>query len=263
MKKYLAAGACLLLTFNFLACRKSANRPPEPAPVVGKLSKLAYANGAYDSIYYRTDGTISKIVSHNVQPFPYDEVYSFDYDAAKKVTRITDNNGEYYDYRYINGELVAVMHYVGGSKEDYRAYVWNNGKLAEVEEHYRPGISVPGHQLMTRREFAYYADGNLQKETVYNWDAQAQALVKDYSRTYSDYDAHFNPEESISHFLYLSQVVLSNRNARKMISVDERTGVPAEFNFSYTYNDFMNPLSKKMTYVSGGQQLQETVTYHY
>lgn len=155
------------------------------------------------------------------------------------------------------------MHYVGGSKEDYRTYVWNNGKLAEVEEHYRPGISVPGHQLMTRREFAYYADGNLQKETVYNWDAQAQALVKDYSRTFPDYDAHFNPVESISHFLYLSQVVLNSRNARKMISVDERTGLPTEFNFSYTYNDVRNPLSKKMTYASGGQQLQETVTYHY
>lgn len=263
MKKYLAACIFLLLSLVITSCRKSTNRPPDPVPVVGKLSKLAYGNGGYDSVYYHTDGTIRKIVSRNVQPFPYDEVYTFDYDAAKKVTRITDNNGEYYDYRYINGELVAVLHYVGGSKEDYRTYVWNNGRLAEVEEHYRPGVSVPGHQLMTRREFTYYADGNLEKETVYNWDAQAQALVKDYSRTFSDYDAHFNPEESIGRFLYLSQVVLSNRNARKMISVDERTGVTTEFNFSYTYNDFMNPSSKKMTYTSGGQQLQETVTYHY
>lgn len=263
MKRSVFAFISVCIVLTAMSCRKSPPKPVDPNPVIGKLSKLAYSNGSYDSVYYNNDGTIRKIINHSVVPGPYDEIHEFQYDANKKVTRITDNNGEYYAYTYIGGVLAGVSHYVNGSKEDYRTYVYTNGKLTEMEELYRPASNVPGHQLMSKREFSYYPDGNLKLEMVYTADPQTSVLVRDFSIEYLDYDAKLNPIDILSRFLYLSQISLTTQNARKQITKNEKTGAATEFLFEYTYNAFSNPLTRKMTFTSGGQPSQETVTYHY
>lgn len=263
MKKMMMWLSCSVLVLALVSCRKNRITPIEPAPVVGKLTKLEYKDGAYDSIYYNSQGLISKIVNYHVLPFPYKEIHQFEYDTNQKVTRITDNNGESYEYKYVGGQLAAVMHYRGGVKEDYRFYEYQNGKISLVEEYYRLGINLPGYQLSSKLEYFYYADGNLKQEVSYSFDPQTMAPIKDFSLEHLDYDANANPTDPISRFLYLYQVPMASKNVRKLITKDERSGKSIEFSFVYTYNNAGNPVTKKMTYLSGGQPVEETINYYY
>jgi hypothetical protein len=256
--------ACILLNFLSVSCRKN-DKPvdPVPTPVIGSLSKIEYKNGEYDSLFYNSDGAISKVKSHIVIPSPYDEVFVFEYDANKKITRITDNIGEHYDYKYINGQLAAVNHYAAGVKNDYRFYDYQNGKLVGVEEYYNISSGTPAYAFMGKREISYYPDGNIKEEVNYSVDTQTHLPKKNYTLEHTDYDNKFNPIDEASRFLYLSQVQMAKNNARKVTRKDELNGTVTEYNIEYTYNNFSNPLSSKISYMSGGQLYTDLVKYHY
>ncbi len=257
----------LALTILAVSCRKSGTTPvnpdPNPNPVIGKIAKMEYTDGAYDSIYYNSDGTIRKVKNHFTTPALYDAIYLFDYDATGKLKRITDNNGEYYDYVYISGQLTAVNHYATGVKSDYRIYGYLNGKLADIEEYYRLGINTPAYDYVANRKLSYYPDGNLKQEINYSFDPVTRVAIKDFTLSYADYDGKLNPSDELGRFLYQAQVGMSKNNARKLITKDEVNSTTTEFNFEYTYNDFSNPLTKKITYTSGGQLHTETIKYDY
>lgn len=263
MKSLAALVSCCLLMLGLVSCRKNPVTPVDPAPAAGRLTKLEYKDGAYDSIYYNSQGLISKVVNHNVVPFPYDEIHQFEYDGNLKVTRITDNNGQSYEYKYVGGVLSAVVHYSAGVKEDYRFYEYQNGKLSLVEEYFRIGLNTPGYQLSSKLEYTYYPDGNLKQELSYSFDPQTMAPIKDFSIEHLDYDGNRNPTDPISRFLYLYQVPMASRNVRKLITKDERSGTSIEYSFAYTYDNAGNPVTKKMTYFSGGLPVEETIRYFY
>lgn len=203
MKNFAVLVSCSVLVLSLVSCRKNPVTPVDPAPAAGKLSKLEYKDGAYDSIYSNSQGLISKIVNHYVVSFPYNGIHQFEYDANKKVTRITDNNGESYEYKYLGGLLSAVLHYSAGVKEDYRFYEYRNGKLSLVEAYFRLGINTPGYQLSSKLEYFYYADGNPKQEVSYSFDPQTMAPIKNFSIEHLDYDGNANPTDPISRFLYL------------------------------------------------------------
>lgn len=263
MKRLTVLLSCSMILLAMVSCRKNPVTPIEPPPVAGKLTKLEYKDGAYDSIYYNSQGLISKFVNHFVFPFPYNEIHQFEYDANNKVTRIADNNGETYEYRYIGGSLAAVMHFKNGVKEDYRFYEYQNGKLTLVEEYYRIGFNTPGYQLSSKLEYFYYPDGNLKQEVSYSFDPQTMVPTKDFSIEHLDYDSKKNPTDMFSRFLYLYQVPMASMNVRKLITKNERNGASIEYNFAYTYDNAGNPLTKKITYPSGGQTIEETIKYYY
>jgi antitoxin component YwqK of YwqJK toxin-antitoxin module len=249
------------------SCKKEQEKPvdpnPNPSPVIGKLAKLRYSNGSYDSLYYNSDGTIARLVVYNNFPGPYTERYSFEYDTQKKVTRILQDNGERYDYTYINGQLTAVSHFVNGQKRDFRFYDYVNGKLAEVEEYYQTDPGQTGWGYLAHRSYTYYPDGNLKDETSYSFDTVTRMPRKDLTITYEDYDGNFNSIEVLGRFLYLSQQELAKNNARKLVSKDEVNGSSTSFSFTYTYNEFRNPLTRTMQYQSAGSTVTETVQYSY
>lgn len=56
---------------------------------------------------------------------------------------------------------------------------------------------------------------------------------------------------------------MASRNARELITKEERSGTSIEYTFAYTYNNAGNPVTKKMTYFSGGQPVEETIKYYY
>lgn len=257
--------ACISASILSVSCNKGIEKPvdPVPTPVIGYLSKIEYKDGGYDSLYYNSNGTLSKVKSHIVFPGPYDEIFVFEYNANKKITRITDNIGEYYDYAYINGQLVAVKHYAAGVKADYRIYEYQNDKLIGVEEYYNVGASTPAYAFLGKREISYYPDGNVKQEVNYSFDPQTHQPVKDYTLEHTDYDNKFNPIDEASRFLYLSQVPMAKNNARKVTRKDELNGISTEYNIEYTYNDFSNPLSSKVSYMSGGQLHTDMIKYHY
>ena len=247
-----------------ISCRKTGTQPvPEPSPVIGYLSKLEYSNGSYDSLFYNADGTLKKLINHSVVPAHYNEIFLFEYDANKKLTRITDNNGERYDYKYFGGKLTAVTHYVNNEKRDYKMYDYQNDKLVAIEEYYQIAPNTPGFEYVSKRELNYYADGNLKNEISYSFDAQTRVPIKDFTIEHIDYDGKFNPSDALGRLLYLSQVPMAKNNARKMIAKSEANGATTTYDFEYTYNDFSNPLTRKMTYSSGGQNYTETVKYYY
>lgn len=252
----------LLSFFAAVSCSKPAvvQPAPEPVPVVGALSKVDYGGGEYDSLYYNSDLQLIKIKSHTNLLNPFDQVYTFEYDAGKKITRIVDHTGEHYEYKYVNGVLTGVLHFIGTQKVDYRIYDYKDGKLATIEEYYQEDFNTPGYLLTAESELAYYADGNLKSSTTYSYD-QARVKYKHFSTTYTDYDTKLNPAGILNRFTYFSQIPLQKNNPGRMISKDEVSGAQVVYDFTYTYNDFSNPLTQKMVY-GNGQSITSQLYYY-
>ncbi|MBL0883334.1 MAG: hypothetical protein IBJ16_08340, partial [Chitinophagaceae bacterium] len=101
-------GGTLMLT----ACTKrpvTPQLPPvPPQQPSGKLSKLVYDTGAYDSLYYLADGRLSKLVN-NIDPAVSGGVrYELKYHSSGKLERINSSEGWYYLYLYSNGKLASI-----------------------------------------------------------------------------------------------------------------------------------------------------------
>jgi len=254
-----------MLVLLISSCSKTTNRPVEPQPVAnaGKLARMSFKDGSYDSVYYNSDGSISKIVNHYTVPGSYTEVFNYEYNAAKKVSRINQNNGDYYRYEYVGGQLIAVMHYVNGVKQDYKMYDYAGDRISSIEEYYQPNPNIPGHELIARRDYTYYGDGNLKLEENYSFDPQTHAPKKDFTVEHSDYDGKPNTAEPVSRFLYTSFVEFAKNNARKMVTKDVVNGVTTEFQSEYTYDAVSHPLSRKISYQSGSQLITETIQFSY
>ena len=262
------SGLLLLLTMLLLlvtSCNKTGQKPidPVPVPTAGKLAKMAFKDGSYDSVFYQADGSISRIKIHYALPGPYTETYDFEYNSDKKVSKVLQNNGEYFQYSYVNGQLAAVAHYVAGNKQDQRIYDYQDGKLISIEEYHQPSPNTPGYEFTGERILEYYPDGNLKKETSYSFDPQTRAPIRDASIEYSDYDLRQNPADQLSRFLYLSFIQFSRNNPRKTVIKNEQNGSATEFLTEYTYNASLTPSSHKTTFLSGGQQVVDTVMYYY
>lgn len=249
------------LVLVLASCRKDkvVQPGPQPVPVVNALSKVEYTNGDYDSIYYNADLQVIKLKSHTNAVVPFDQYYTFEYDANKKIARVNDLTGERYDYKYVNGELTSVVHYVNNTKMDFRMYDYTNGKLTGIEEYYLEGLSGPGYLLSSETELEYYADGNLKKETYYSFHPQTRDKFKHFSRTYSNYDTNNNTVDFMERYTYFSQVRFFKNNPGRMVSKDEVGGFETVYDFSYTYNDFLNPLTRKSRSAGG----DVNVKYHY
>jgi uncharacterized protein with FMN-binding domain len=263
------SGVLLVLTMLVLlisSCRKTSPSPnpePQPVPNKGKLAKMSFKDGSYDSLVYNADGSVARIINHYTVPGSYTEEFSFEYNTDKKVSRINQNNGDYYRYEYVGAQLIAVMHYVNGKKQDYKMYDYDGAHISSIEEYYQPNPNVPGHELISRRDYSYYPDGNLKLEQNYSFDPVTRAPKKDFTVEHLDYDGKPNPADPLSRFLYTSFVEFAKNNARKMITRDEVNGVNTEFQSEYTYNASAHPLSRKVSYMSGGQLVIETIAYSY
>lgn len=260
------SGILLLITMIALlaSCSKRVDVriDPQPGPAPGKLAKLEY-KGGYDSLFYNTDGTISRIKNYYSMPGPYTEVFDFEYNNDKTVSRITDNNGEKYEYKYFGGQLTAVMHYVNGVKQDYRIYDYENGRLSSIEEYYQIDPNAVGHAFTAERKLYYHPDGNLKQEVSYSFDPQTHAPVKDFSIEHTDYDNKLNPTDNLGRFLYLAFVQMAKNNSRKMTAKNEQNGAFTTFDYEYTYDAAANPLTRKMVYISNGQLVTELIKYYY
>lgn len=253
--------ALLIIAVLVTSCSKTpvVQPAPAPAPVVNALSKAEYGGGDYDSLYYNNDLQVIKIVSHTNAVVPFDQVFTFEYDASKKLTRIVDYSGERYDYVYVDGVLSAVKHYIGNTKTDFKIYDYTNGKLTNVEEYYQVGLNGQAYDFSSELEMEYYPDGNLKKQTMYGFDQQTRNRYKMLSTTYSDYDTKQNTAGFLNRFTYYSQVEIQKNNPGKMTGRDEVNGIDYDYNFTYTYNDFFNPLTQKRT----GNGEQSTTKLHY
>lgn len=260
-KSRLALTYCIIILAT-AACRKSSDQPnPNPVPAPGKLAKLEYNNGDYDSLFYNSDQSLAKIKVHTNAFIPYDTWYEFQYDINKRVAHIIDRSGERYDYVYATDQLTAVTHYVGSTKTDYRFYNYTNGKLTGIEEYYQLGPNSPGFDFRAEHELTYYADGNLKQDLIYSFQPQTRARYKSYSLEYLNYDTKVNSAEQTYFFIYLAQIPLMKNNYRKMISKDEVSGSQTVYDFEFTYDNLSNPLTKKMTSTTSGGTI--TVKYSY
>jgi hypothetical protein len=261
MKKAAASYLLLVIAMVTVSCRKTPGVQPAPVPVpaINKLAKVEYNGGDYDSIFYNSDLQVIRIKMHTNVVTPFDAVYTFAYGATKKLTRIADNMGEHYDYVYINGVLTGVNHYTGNTKTDFRIYDYTNGKLTAVEAYSQIGFNLPGYELISEWELDYYADGNLKTETIYSYTLQPRAKYKQFTTTYTGYDAKINATGMLNRFIYLSQVEIQKNNPGKMTRRDEVNGTEIQYDFAYTYNDFSNPLTQLMT----GTGANIAAKYHY
>lgn len=256
----------LLVLFGLTACSKKADNiqlPPPAETIKGKLAKISFDTGAYDSLYYSVDGALIKIRSV-VDPASGNSVtYSFDYNVQGKLTRIYNDQGEEYRYTYSGAELEEVGLYVSGIKTRHKGFTYNNGILTSTHT-YADVLSNPNDQdFLDMFTYTYYPDGNLKSETSYSVHPTTGWPVKEVTITYSDYDNKYNPDDIFKQLPYYFGNTFFKHNARTRIVKNEKTGVESTYLFTYTYNQVTLPLTRKFEYYGSGNWLEGTCTYSY
>jgi hypothetical protein len=255
-----------------ISCRKSTTALLPPGslyPVTGKVSKIDYANGMYDSLYYNEVGALTKVVYHEALPSAADGVFVLDYDVAGKLERVRYLNGawfsyldgNWYDYQYVNGRLASIDHYAKGIKRDFNVYSYLDGKISKIDAYLWTTTNTPGFELVAIDELTYYPDGNLKQDVSYFIDRQTHLRKRSATIDYVNYDDKSNVTDFLTNFPYL--IEQSKNNPGKITINNEIDRIVDEFNFSYTYNSLSNPVSRVLSYLRNGQLYSETAWYHY
>ncbi|MDZ4071701.1 MAG: hypothetical protein U1C70_07745 [Sediminibacterium sp.] len=258
----------IVLSLMFTACKKQSVTPqlppPQPQQPTGKLSKLIYDTGAYDSLYYLADGRISKLVN-NIDTAAGDGVnYEFKYDATGRRERINSSEGWYYLYQYTNGKVTTISQYINQHKSSYKFFNYTNDVLTSMEIYNYNG-AARGYEFSAQHSYSFYPDDNLKKEVTHVVDGFTGQLVKHMTVEYLDYDNKFNAEELIRQIPYYYGIVRMKNNPGKRIVKRESNGVITTFNSQFTYDQQAKPLTKKFLYQdpSGGVIETNTLFYYY
>ncbi|HCL04797.1 MAG TPA: hypothetical protein DHW64_02020, partial [Chitinophagaceae bacterium] len=156
----------LVMMVAVTSCSKKGDsiiQPPVPVePVQGKLAKISYDSGAYDSLYYSPAGKLIKIKSVWDPSSAVSVTYFFDYNAQGKLTRINSDQGEEYRYTYSGNQLEEVGQYVGGLKIRHKGFTYNSQGVLTSTHTYADILSNPNDQdFLDMFIYTYYADGNL------------------------------------------------------------------------------------------------------
>lgn len=236
--------------------------PPQPQIPTGKLAKVVYDTGAYDSLYYLADGKVAKLIN-NIDPANGDGItYQFQYDAAGRVERITNSEGGYHQYRYADGKLITISEYINQHKNSYKFFNYNNDVLTSMEIFTYNGLSG-GYEFVGLHTYEFYADGNLQQEITYTVNSFTGQLQKHMTVTYSDYDTKLNTEETVRQVPYYYGVLKMKNNPGKRTVKREINGITTSFNSYFTYDAQSKPLTKKFQYQDPSGELIETNTLYY
>jgi hypothetical protein len=258
----------LLVVVGLTACSKKTDiiQPPPPTqPVAGKLAKISFDSGAYDSLYYAPSGNLIKVKSvfdpaNGVSVI----IYSFDYNAQGKLTRIYNDQGVEYRYTYSGDQLDEVGVYISGLKTSHKGFTYNADGVLTATATFSDLLSNPGDQdFLDMFLYTYYPDGNLKTETSFSVDPTTGHPVKEVSITHSDYDNNHNPDDIFKQLPYFFGIKFSKNNARTRILKNEKTGVESTYLFTYTYNQATLPLTRKFEYYGSGNWEEGTCTYSY
>lgn len=255
----------MLIALGLTACGKKGDRPNnQSTPHAGKLAKVDFGNGMYDSIFYRQDGKIDKInISYELGGTTYRERYQYLYNTAGQIDVLKEEDGDEYRYAYTNGQLVAVNHFVNGVKMDYKLYnyVGAGTRIESIEEYHKPYPNYPGFEFTFQRNYTYYAEGNLKEEVNYQIDNNGQ-YIKSQTITYVNYDQKINIDHIYRSFLYMSGIKLTANNVTKLVRKDEVSGVSNTYDYQFTYNSKGEPVKRQMLNPPGGS-VETLVTYSY
>ncbi len=239
-----------MIVLVLLACGKQSSKPgPQQQTGNLKLAKIERDAGTYDSLFYNNNGDLARLHTHIEMSSTggYDEYYTFQYNAARQLVKITEDAGDVYDYTYINGQLAAVQHYVNGIKRDYRIFYYTGNKVTSIEEYEKPLPTYPGYEYTGVRDFAYYPSGNLKQEIYYTIDPSTAQPRLDFKVEHEAYDDKFNPAELTDRFTYMSSITKSLNNITRRTVRNAQSGVVVAQEFSYTYNTQGYPLTSKLT----------------
>jgi|GEM_PF-3342593 len=264
MKQSINSIWILLIVVVISSCGKQANQP-EPLPVnTGKLAKVSIGGGYTDSLYYRQDGKLDKIILFSdLGGTTYKEIYHFTYNSIGKVAKVQIENGDEFRYTYVNDFVTAVSRYENGIKMNYKFYnyVAGGNRLESVEEYAKASPNDIGFAYTFRQDYTYYADGNLKEEIRYQINQNGQA-TKYQSIRYEDYDQYINVDNSFRHFLYMSGINITTNNPRKIIRRDEIAGTEQQYNYQFTYNSKSLPVKRTMSTGPVGS-VETELTYSY
>jgi hypothetical protein len=256
----------IVSSLMFTACKKQPITPqlppPQPQQPTGKLAKLVYDTGAFDSLYYLADGRIAKLVN-NIDPVNGDGVsYNFVYDATGKVERINSSEDRSYRYSYENGKVIAISEYINQHKSSYKLFNYVNDVLTSMEIYVYNG-AARGYEFSALHNYSFYPDGNLKEEVAYAVNAFTGQLVKHMTIEYSDYDNKFNAEELVRQVPYYFGIVRLKNNPGKRVVKRDVPNITTIFNSIFTYDPQSKPMTKKFQYQDPSGVLIETNTLFY
>ncbi len=250
------------------SCSKKTDtiiQPPVPVqPVKGKLAKISYDSGAYDSLYYASSGDLIKVKSVFDLSSGASVTYSFEYSAQGKLTRISSDQGEEYRYTYSGNQLYEVGQYVGGLKIRHKGFTYDNLGVLTSTHTYADVLTNPNDQdFLDMFIYTYYPDGNLKTETSYSVHPNTGHPVKEVTITYSDYDNNHNPDDIFKQMPYFFGQRFFKNNARLRVVKNEKTGIESTYLFTYTYNQSTLPITRKFEYYGNGNWEEGTCIYSY
>ncbi len=254
MRSVIKVSAILAVAAIALAsCRKDP-KPNNPGNSTTKITRIEENGFITSKFEYNADGTLKRVISATS---PGSEtIFNFTYNAEKKVSEFTTDNGYKSKYVYINGALVRTENFEDGEKVSESNLTYENGRIKSntLFTAFPQGGGTVTYKPTYRVVFTYFPNGNVDKIENFSVDPDSNEESFEYGYRFKQFDDKKSPTSFIADFAQVLFYQPIHKNNPLVEEFLDENGVQETTTHEYTYDSSTGlPLTvKSTTIVNGG-----------
>jgi antitoxin component YwqK of YwqJK toxin-antitoxin module len=268
MKSITRVSAILAVaSIAFFSCKKDKkgpdNNPGNPTTKITRIEENGVTTGTFE---YNTDGTLKKatsVISPSSQM-----VFTFTYDAGKKVTEIVTNGGYKAKYMYENGVIKGAENFQNGEKFSENIFTYENGRIKTntVFTAFPQGGGVITYKPTFRIVFTYLPNGNVDKAESFHVNPETNQQTLEFAYRYKQYDDMVSPTAGLSDFtrvLFYQPTHKNNPLVEEFIGEDGSVEETTTHEYTYDATTKLPLTLRSTTTVVGGTPTVINVKFFY
>ncbi|MCU0404512.1 MAG: DUF3836 domain-containing protein [Chitinophagaceae bacterium] len=251
----------LLIAFFAVITFMSCNKDNDDQPSTGtRLIEQKTGEDEYVKLQYGTNGKVVKAIVVDENITEGEEVtYNITYNAAGRISQVTNSNGETIIAEYQNDRLIKAVIKAGPQEIGHTDYQYENGRLKGAEIFFNlVSEEVPSMKYA----FTYDAQQRVSKSELWMINIFSEEL-EPAGRTEIQYDNKKNPLYELADFLLLVWEVPAENNIVKETQYASDNTVDEVRDYIFTYNAKDYPVTAIMRTTMNGQQQESNLRFSY
>lgn len=240
----------------FASCKKDKKNPGggnNPGEVTKKITRIEENGLTTATFEYNADGTLKK-ASATVSPGNTTN-FAFTYNAQKKVSEFSSDQGYKAKYVYMNGVLDRTENFEDGEKVSESIFTYENGKVKSntMFTAFPEGNGDIVYRPSYRVVYSYHANGNVKKAETYVLKNGTLQLELEQTAIFIQFDNKKSPFAPLAEFaqILMYQGIQINNPIEEEL-VDAEAGLIETTMHQYTYDAAGYPTTAKSTVTFGG-----------
>ena len=250
----------------FVSCKKDKKGPDNPGNQSTKITRIEENGLVTGKFEYNADGTLKKAI---VITSPGNEtVFSFSYNAEKKVSEFTNDQGYKSKYVYANGVLRLTENFQNGVKVSENNLTYENGRIKSNTSFtaFPQGGGNTVYKPTYRVVFTYFPSGNVDKAQYFSVDPDTNEETLEFAYRYKQFDDMKSPTSLVADFariLFYQPIHKNNPLLEEFLNSDGIVEETTTYEYTYDATTGLPLTGKSTTNVVGGTPFVINVKFFY